>query len=86
MSELVAGRARLHWLIAFMVSAIAYFVQPDDDTPLDPLVSEAALEDVDFDALIARKGLQAGTRSLTGGEYLRTRIAATYGPKKPLKT
>ncbi|ORY33439.1 hypothetical protein BCR39DRAFT_520065 [Naematelia encephala] len=58
--------------------SIAYFVQPENDTRLDPLLSDSGISEEAFEEIIARKGLPRGTRDLTGGEYLRIRIDATY--------
>ena len=62
--------------------ALAFFVQPDGDTVLEPLFKNNNAEAMHFDEVIAKKGLQPGTRTLTGAQYLRKRIEATYKQSK----
>ncbi|CAD6573811.1 MAG: hypothetical protein CYPHOPRED_005212, partial [Cyphobasidiales sp. Tagirdzhanova-0007] len=62
--------------------SLAFFVQPDGDTVLEPLFKNNNAEAMHFDEVIAKKGLQPGTRTLTGAQYLRKRIEATYKQSK----
>lgn len=56
---------------------IAYFVHADTDSVLEPFVqdngNEALLEQIN-----RRKGLPVGTRRITGGDYVKARLHATY--------
>ena len=62
---------------------MAFFVHPEDDTLFEPLFSSSTASSGEFEKIISRKGLPAGTRRITSGDYLRMRIAATYGPRQP---
>lgn len=60
--------------------SIAYFVHPDNDSVLDPVMDgadEAVLEDI-----IVSKGLPAGTRRISGGDYVQHRLKVTYAAVK----